>query len=133
MIGVIFHAETPEQSMFGDVLAWRNILSKFKVDFYIVVDEGKIIPDWKDKVIPSHRVSSLEEGVAILKSKYPTCKPIYFDKTGSPFTTQPGDVCFIFGSDHSGLKFSEGIKNKLIDFDLWAINCASIALWEQSK
>jgi MinD superfamily P-loop ATPase len=126
--GVIFHAESPIKSLYGDVQGWRNLISKMNVDYYIVIDKEGIIPNWEDKVIKSYRVNNIQEAIALVPIDD---EVIVFSNTGKKYTATAGNKCFVFGSDSGKLDLTDTYS--LGEHELFAMNCASIVLYLQDN
>ena len=133
--GVIFSAESPEVSIFGDIQAWRNILGKWGVDFYIFIDSEEIIPKWTDAQTESYRVNNYEEAMVKLKEVHPECKTTLF--TNNTFDLLQGHLhneheCYIVGGDGHWIDLNTDFKVKLQCGAIWAINCINVALYYRS-
>lgn len=134
MKGVVFWAEPPEKSIFGDPQAFRNILSKWDVDFYIVVDEHNFIPHWNDKKFESHRVSEYSEAMKIMVEKYPQCVTTFLtpngDETLQDHIHQENEI-YVVGMDSRKTELSADHKVRLPCGEIWAITTANIALYDR--
>jgi len=133
MKGVIFFSEPEHLSIWGDPIAWTNTIDKMKYDFYIMIDQQRIVPNWTEtKSITGHRVDSFSEALDLLKKNYPQCKQVYFTPNGNTDFIEykePNNVVYIFGSDSNGLDYNNADYNvKLPAKDLWAVECLS-AIW----
>lgn len=124
--GVIFHAETPQQSLWGDITGWRNVLSKLNVDFYYSIDTtGDLIATEQP-----YRVTSLDEAIEKVSSNHPECKLVLLDMDSTlelKDFKHPKDVCYIFGPDSGNINsLIVDQKVKIYAHNLWAVICAGI-------
>ena len=126
--GVIFHAETPEQSLWGDIVGWRNVLKKLGVDFYYAIDtRGDLIAEGQP-----YKVRSLDEAIEKVKKDYPECKLVLLDNNATKSLKdfiKTEDVCYIFGPDGTFPFTKPDIESiKLNGDNLFAVVCAGIVL-----
>lgn len=134
MIGVIFSVEPPNKSIWGDVIGWTNILDKWEVDFYIMVDKDALVPNWEDSRRESYRVNNYDEALAKLKEVHPECITTLFtnntDKTLNEHTHYK-EECYILGPDNSWIDLDVTTKVKIPSGPIWAVNCVNIALYDR--
>ena len=134
--GVIFSTENSASSLMGDILGWTNTLSKLGVDFYIVVDKEKMVPDWEDTRMESYRVSSYEEAFRTLSQKHPECQRIRVEQTETTELkdfTHPENGCYIIGADQGiyPIGFTRDTGLKIYSPNLFAQVCISIILYDR--
>jgi len=128
-VGIVFYAESALQSQSGDIARWTNLLEKLDFDFYIVIDDHDIIPNWVEtKTITGVRVDSMAEAITHISSNYNShtkVKMVMTAETKITDYTFPTDVIFFIGSDQNGLDtFKEDTSVKCITAnELWAIDC----------
>ena len=131
--GVIFHAETPQQSLWGDIVGWRNVLKKLNVDFYYAIDTvGDLIA-----IDQPYRVTNLDEAIRKTKTTHPECELILLDMNATlelKDFRHPKDVCYIFGPDGGGIINPIVSKSiKLYAYNIWAVICAGIVFSDRHE
>ena len=133
--GVIFYAQSEIRSIWGDPSAWTNTLEKLGVDFYIMIDIEKIVPNWEEtKQIEGHRVDNFNDALTKLGEVHPECKTVFFTMNSNielKDFTHPANVCYVVGADSGDTpSFESDHSIKLFSPNLWAIQCISIALYD---
>lgn len=130
MKGVIFYAQSPELSIWGDAVAWTNTLEKFGYDYYVMVDQEGLHVDWEEtKNIDGWRVDNINQALQFID---PNATKVKLDANGianwDKFV-EPENVCYICGPDSGTVPqvFSDQILT-LPAKNLWAIECIS-AIW----
>jgi len=133
--GVIFFTEPNNLSLWGDIAGIRNTLTKLVVDFYIVVDQQNIIPDWNDEVIESYRVSTFQEALDKLEQIHPECETVWLT---SEATTElkdfdhPTNACYVMGADSGGTVYTTADHNvKIYGPNLFAAIVIGIVLYDR--
>jgi len=135
MKGVIFYTQSETKSIWADPSAWINTLEKLGVDFYIMIDEEKIVPNWEEtKQIEGHRVDTFTGALTKLNEIHPECETVSFDmdaKIELKDFTHPTNVCYVLGADNGENPiFIPDHKIKLYAQNLWAIQCISITFYD---
>ena len=129
--GVIFFAEHIQQSLWGDILGWKNTLKKMGVDFYYAIDTtGDIIATDQ-----TYRCTSFNEALTRLATEHPECETVWF-KIGASVELKdfehPANACYIFGQDSGTTIYTTANHEvKLYAENLWAIECCCIALYDR--
>lgn len=127
--------ESNTKSLWGDISGWSNVLNKFGVDFYITVDIEGIEPNWNDSNIESYHVNTFQEALDKLQEVHSECETVWLKSDNSielKDFTHPINACYIFGADNANTVFDTADHNvKLYIIDIWAINCASIVLYNR--
>lgn len=135
MKGVIFFTEPNNLSLWGDIAGITNTLSKLVVDFYIVVDEHNIIPNWTDQRMESYRVNTFQEALTKLEEVHPECETVWLSQSNSVELKDfdhPVNACYIVGSDSGNTIMDNADHNiKLYGPNLFAVIVLGIVLYDR--
>lgn len=133
MKGVIFYTQSENLSIWADASAWTNTLEKLGYDYYVMVDEQNILPNWEEtKNIIGYKVQNIDQALSMIDSIDPNNETIFLTmsatQTLSNFT-EPANPCYVCGPDNGGEPiFTPDQTLKLDAPNLWAIQCVS-AIW----
>jgi len=101
-VGIIFYLEEETASLFNhDPQAWRNVITKSNLDFYIMIDEHNLQPNWIDDTIESYKVNTLSEALDVK----PTHDKVFVDENGTTLIkdyTHSDNTIYVFGKDNGG-------------------------------
>ena len=137
-IGMLFYIGDPTETVFCDHFVWRDLIFAFELDYYIILDytANHDYRNYSDHYKESHVVKSIKEA-KILKPKH---KTVWIKQHGQDIKTfkhPKNNVLYIIGKDSVAplsIKADKevGIYYPNEDKELWAIQAASIILYDRS-
>jgi len=136
MKGIIFPTESERVSLLGDIKMWVSTIKRFGLDFYIVVDDKNVYPNWKDESMESYRVDNYPDAFKKLQSIHPGIKIVKVDDVSDAQElkdyTHPGDACYVIGSDgasHPSYTYDSAIK--LFQKALWGVEAFVCVMYDR--